>query len=160
MRHMIAKAKAIIKQARLVYTMWNCLNTRSASTLLAFVSVRGSFTHHYLSNTNTESLGRSFVSTALKMSAPPPKQYVLRYGYVPEVLEKRPPHREKHLELAKEMCLSGGPTAPLNGEVPTGALFIFETLESAEAFVKKDPYVTAGIVTGHTIEEWTVAIQN
>ena len=94
------------------------------------------------------------------MSAAPPKQYVLRYNYVADVLEKRPPHREKHLELAMDMCLSGGPTAPLNADVPTGALFIFEKLEAAEAFVKQDPYVSAGIVTGYTIEEWTVAIQN
>ena len=94
------------------------------------------------------------------MSAAPPKQYVLRYNYVADVLEKRPPHREKHLELATDMCLSGGPTAPLNADVPTGALFIFEKLEAAEAFVKQDPYVSAGIVTGYTIEEWTVAIQN
>ena len=84
----------------------------------------------------------------------------MHYNYVEDVLEKRPPHREKHLELAKEMCLSGGPTAPLKAEVPTGALFLFETLEAAETFVKEDPYVTAGIVTGHSIEEWTVAIQN
>jgi len=91
----------------------------------------------------------------------PPKQYVLYYDYVPDVLEKRPPHREKHLELAKEMCLMGGPTAPVTAqEIPTGALFIFETLDSAEAFVKADPYVSAGIVTSHSIEEWTVAIQN
>jgi uncharacterized protein len=92
---------------------------------------------------------------------PPPLQYVLHYQYVPDVLEKRGPYREQHLALAKELCLSGGPTAPLTSSVPpTGALFIFSDLAAAQSFVDKDPYVDAGIVTEHRIEEWTVAIQN
>jgi uncharacterized protein len=100
-------------------------------------------------------------------------QYILRYSYVPDVLEKRGPHREKHLALAKEMCQLGGPTAPVavvaatdnagtpaTVVVPTGALFVFADSASAQAFVEQDPYVTAGIVTEHFIEEWTVAIRN
>lgn len=101
---------------------------------------------------------RSISSTVLK--AAPPTQYILRYDYVADVLERRGPHREKHLELAKELCISGGPTAPLDAEVPTGALFVFESTKKASNFVEQDPYVSAGIVTGHSIEEWTVAIQN
>lgn len=93
-------------------------------------------------------------------AAGPPTQYLLRYTYVPDVLEKRGPHREQHLQLAREMCLAGGPTAPLAGTVPTGALFIFADAASAETFVAQDPYVSAGIVTDHSVEEWTVAIQN
>ena len=39
--------------------------------------------------------------------------YLLQYDYVPDVLEKRGPFREGHLNLAKELieagkCLSGG----------------------------------------------------
>jgi len=91
-------------------------------------------------------------------------QYLLRYDYIPDVLEKRTPYREGHLNLAKKMiadgkCLSGGPTGEPNMEVPTGALFIFTELDAAKKFVEEDPYTSGGIVTGHTIEEWNVVVQ-
>lgn len=94
------------------------------------------------------------------MSSSPPTKYLLRYEYAPDVLEKRGPFREEHLKLAKELCLSGGPSTPLEGTVPTGALFVFDTVEKANTFVEQDPYVSGGIVTGHVVETWTVAIEN
>lgn len=100
-------------------------------------------------------------STSTALSA---TQYLLRYVYIPDVLEKRGPYREGHLGLAKKLiaegtCLSGGPTGPESMEVPTGALFVFTTAEAAKLFVQEDPYVSAGIVTGHSIEEWNVVVQ-
>ena len=94
----------------------------------------------------------------------PATQYLLRYEYIPDVLEKRGPYREGHLALAKEMitegkCLSGGPTGEVGMEVPTGALFIFTDAEAAKEYVSKDPYVSGGIVTGHSIEEWTIVLK-
>jgi uncharacterized protein YciI len=91
-------------------------------------------------------------------------QYLLQYDYIPDVLEKRGPYREGHLNLAKELimegkCLSGGPTSEVGVEIPTGALFIFTDEESAKAFVLADPYVSNGIVTGHKIQQWTVVVQ-
>lgn len=91
-------------------------------------------------------------------------QYILKYSYIPEVLEKRGPFREEHLGLAKQLiaegtCLSGGPTSTPGVEVPSGALFIFTTEAAAEEFVAKDPYVSNGIVTDHSIEEWNVVVQ-
>ena len=92
-------------------------------------------------------------------------QYLLKYDYVPDVLEKRGPYRQGHLDLAQKLidqgrCLSGGPTTtPVGAEVPTGALFIFTDAEAAQLFVDQDPYVSAGIVTGHTVEEWNVVVQ-
>ena len=42
---------------------------------------------------------------------------------------------------------------------PTGAAFIFTSPRDAvEKFVSEDPYVKAGLVTNHKIEEWTIAI--
>ena len=38
------------------------------------------------------------------------------------------------------------------------ALFVFTRKESAEKFVKEDPYVSNGIVTGHSISEWSVVV--
>mmetsp|Transcript_16147 Transcript_16147/g.37079 ORF Transcript_16147/g.37079 Transcript_16147/m.37079 type:complete len:94 (-) Transcript_16147:25-306(-) len=89
-----------------------------------------------------------------------PILYILTYEYAPDVLEKRGPHREGHVALAKELCLSAGPTGPPGMKVPTGALLIFKDKESAMLFVEKDPYVSAGIVTGHNIQEWNVVIEN
>jgi uncharacterized protein len=105
----------------------------------------------------------SISSTALRAAAAnePTKKYVLRYCYITDVLEKRGPYREEHLALAKRSCISGGPTASTKDpNTPTGALFIFPDSLSALSFVDKDPYVSAGIVTEMSIEEWTVAIQN
>ena len=90
-------------------------------------------------------------------------QYLLQYDYVPDVLEKRGPHREGHLDLAKRFidegrCLSGGPTGPKDMEVPTGALFVFTDHEAAEAMIANDPYVQHGIVTSSKIVEWNVVV--
>jgi uncharacterized protein YciI len=74
-------------------------------------------------------------------------------------LEKRGPYREDHLNLAKEKCMSGGPTMTPGSDVPTGALFIFSNLESLEEFVKEDPYLENGIVTKHYIDEWNIVVQ-
>jgi len=91
-------------------------------------------------------------------------QYLLKYDYIPDVLEKRGPYREGHLDLAKQLiaegaCLSGGPTGDVGMTVPTGALFIFTNSDAAKRFVEQDPYVTAGIVTAHSIVEWNVVVQ-
>lgn len=101
-------------------------------------------------------------TTSLQSAAGEPvKRYILRYNYSSDVLEKRGPYREQHLDLARRSCISGGPTAStVEPDQPTGALFIFETRLAAASFMDNDPYVQAGIVTGAGIEEWTVAIQN
>jgi len=61
--------------------------------------------------------------------------------------------------IEENKCLSGGPTGEPGMEVPTGALFVFTDLESAEAYAKGDPYVANGIVTKYSIEEWNVVVQ-
>mmetsp|Transcript_23487 Transcript_23487/g.32939 ORF Transcript_23487/g.32939 Transcript_23487/m.32939 type:complete len:129 (-) Transcript_23487:223-609(-) len=119
------------------------------------------------------SLGRASI-TALLASSPKRQissttalgatRYLLSYDYIPDVLEKRGPFREGHLGLAKKLiedgkCLSGGPTGEPGMEVPKGALFIFTDEESAKGFVEEDPYVSGGIVTAHSIEEWNVVVE-
>eukprot|EP00545_Synedropsis_sp_CCMP1620_P014781 CAMPEP_0119015458 /NCGR_PEP_ID=MMETSP1176-20130426/11057_1 /TAXON_ID=265551 /ORGANISM="Synedropsis recta cf, Strain CCMP1620" /LENGTH=125 /DNA_ID=CAMNT_0006968753 /DNA_START=106 /DNA_END=483 /DNA_ORIENTATION=+ len=106
------------------------------------------------------STSRHYASTTTSLSA---TQYLLRYEYIPDVLEKRGPFREGHVSLAKEMvaagkCLSGGPSGPLGMEIPTGALFIFTDADAAKEYVANDPYVSGGIVTSHSIEEWNVVV--
>lgn len=126
-------------------TMWS--TTSSRATLLAWASA-------------SHSLKRSYSWTSSLSAA----RYLLEYDYIPEVLEKRAPHREGHLKLAKDLiaegkCLSGGPTGEPGVEVPTGALFVFTEQSAAEQFVKSDPYVANGIVTGHRIKVWNVVVE-
>ena len=90
-------------------------------------------------------------------------KFLLKYDYIPEVLEKRGPYREEHIALANKFveegtCLSGGPVADVGKEVPKGALFVFSDAESAQEYANGDPYVTNGIVTEYSIEEWNVVV--
>jgi len=90
-------------------------------------------------------------------------QYLLRYDYVADILERRDPHRPGHLDLAKKFisdgkCVSGGPVGEPGMTVPSGALFIFNDEASAKLFAEEDPYMKAGLVTSHTIEEWNVVV--
>lgn len=138
--------------------MWGLGSSlQRTASVLAFVASRGSLV---LPGTGTVGM-RSISSTTTTLAA---TQYLLRYDYIPDVLDKRGPYREGHLSIAQQMidqgtCLSGGPTGPPEMEVPTGALFIFTEEEAAKTFVKEDPYVSNGIVTGHSIEEWNVVLQ-
>jgi uncharacterized protein YciI len=82
---------------------------------------------------------------------------VLLYEYVPDILEKRPPHREAHLGLIGEAKSDGrvvmaGPI----GDPPNGALIVFRDAAAAEAFAGVDPYVANGLVTNWRVEPWTV----
>ena len=83
----------------------------------------------------------------------------LFYDYVPDVLERRKPHRDAHLALARELHAKG--TIVLAGafDPPEGALFVFQgTPADVEEFVRRDPYVKNGVVTGHRIRPWNVVI--
>ena len=84
----------------------------------------------------------------------------LFYDYPDDVLERRAPHREDHLGLAREWkeagrLLMGGAI----GDPPHGALLVFRAeREQVEDFVAKDPYVTRGVATGWRIEPWNVVV--
>ena len=81
---------------------------------------------------------------------------VLFYDYVPDIVERRGPHRERHLALmAEHGCILGGAL----GEPPHGAAIVFEDEASAEAFRAADPYVEHGLVTGSRIVPWTIAVR-
>lgn len=121
------------------------------TTLLAFLSQQSAPTARQAT--------KNFSQTPLAAT-----KYLLKYEYVPDVLEKRGPYREGHLGLAKKLveegrCLSGGPSGQPGNEVPSGAMFVFTDLESAEFYAKGDPYVQNGIVTSYSIEEWNVVIE-
>ena len=143
--------------------------SRSALALLAFRSGGASAfspaTAIARCNTNTCSRPLSATTTTTTTTAlsATGTQYCLHYDYVPDVLEKRGPHREQHLNLAQRLidegrCLSGGPTGPPDMEIPTGALFVFTDAAAAAAMRDGDPYVAHGIVTASRIVEWNVVV--
>ncbi len=88
----------------------------------------------------------------------PLRLLALRYSYVPDILERRAPHREAHLELVRRWTGEGRLViAGALGDPPRGALFGFECDEAeVEDFVAADPYVEAGLVRDRSIEPWTV----
>ena len=83
----------------------------------------------------------------------------LSYAYVPDILDRRPPHRAAHLAQVEEWAGRGELViAGALGDPPRGALFGFAVDDPArvEEFVAADPYVAAGLVTAHQIEPWNV----
>jgi uncharacterized protein YciI len=87
--------------------------------------------------------------------------FVLFYDYVPDVLEKRTPYRPDHLSLANEAQAAGKLVLAGAFDPPSdGALFIFKAASAAEVedFVRRDPYVKNGVVTGWRVKPWTVVI--
>eukprot|EP00578_Thalassiosira_sp_NH16_P027667 CAMPEP_0181103148 /NCGR_PEP_ID=MMETSP1071-20121207/14708_1 /TAXON_ID=35127 /ORGANISM="Thalassiosira sp., Strain NH16" /LENGTH=159 /DNA_ID=CAMNT_0023186197 /DNA_START=48 /DNA_END=527 /DNA_ORIENTATION=- len=138
------------------------LSARPSTSYLAVTAFTPAIYNRSLPPTSS-ALRRSFARSTGPLFSSPPTRYLLSYDYIPEVLEKRGPYREGHIGLAKEMleegtCVSGGPTLPPGEAVPNGALFIFTTKDAAEKFVAGDPYVSNGIVTGHSIAEWSVVV--
>ncbi len=87
-----------------------------------------------------------------------PALNVLTYSYVDDILERRKPHREAHLEHVRRWSDERGLViAGATGDPPSGALFVFEgDRAEVEAFVAADPYGEAGLVTESRIEPWTV----
>jgi len=83
----------------------------------------------------------------------PDRYEVLVYAYVPDVVERRAPHRARHLELLREHGVVMGGAL---GDPPTGGLIAFPPGGAAEAFARADPYVAAGLVTAWRVEPWTV----
>ncbi len=87
--------------------------------------------------------------------------YLLFYDYVENVVERRAPYRKEHIKLAREahergeLAMAGAYADPVDG-----AVFVFRADDPSvvDGFVRADPYVANGIVTGWRVRPWTVAI--
>jgi uncharacterized protein YciI len=85
--------------------------------------------------------------------------HVLFYDYVEDILDRRGPHRERHLERIRaakergEVAMAGA-----LGDPPHGAAIVFRNAgpEQIEAFAREDPYVEADLVRDWRIEPWTL----
>jgi len=87
--------------------------------------------------------------------------YILFYKTVENYIERRAPYREEHLNLAMEAHQKGSlMLGGALGNPADGAILIFkgDSPEVAEDFVKRDPYVSNGLITEWTIREWNVVI--
>lgn len=85
--------------------------------------------------------------------------YLLLYTYVGDILERRGPYRESHLERIRAEKDAGRVImAGALGNPPNGGAIVFRgvTLQHIEQFVATDPYVVAGLVTAQRIEPWSL----
>lgn len=84
---------------------------------------------------------------------------ILFYDYVPDIVERRAPHREAHLARIGEAVDAGRVVmAGALGDPPTGAAIVFAGVGAGdvEAFADRDPYVLNGLVTARRVVAWTV----
>ena len=87
--------------------------------------------------------------------------YLLFYSFVEDIVERRTAYREEHLALAKEahargdLLMAGALAEPTDRAV---LIFRTEDTEPVKDFVKRDPYVTNGLVTEWQIRPWLVGI--
>jgi uncharacterized protein YciI len=87
------------------------------------------------------------------------KHFLLLYDVVEDMINRRAPYREAHLQLIREAHARGDIVmAGAVGDPPDGALLVFRSpsAEAAEAFARADPYVRNGLVTRWTVKPWTV----
>ncbi len=86
--------------------------------------------------------------------------FALFYDTVDNFVERRQPHRERHLAMVRQAHADG--TLLMAGALKPadGALLVFraDAPEQVEAFAKADPYVTSGLVKNWRVREWTVVI--
>jgi uncharacterized protein YciI len=92
----------------------------------------------------------------------PAKTFMLTYGYVPDMVERRQPHRAahlKHLEDARDrglLTLAAAFSDPVDG-----ALLLVEADESVQVFawLADDPYNKAGLIRSASVREINVAVR-
>ena len=92
-------------------------------------------------------------------TSPVADHHLLFYDYVPDMLERRAPHRDGHLAHARGWKDDGRILmAGAVGDPPHGAVFVFSVDDATEieSFVNDDPYVAAELVTAWRIEPWKV----
>jgi uncharacterized protein len=85
--------------------------------------------------------------------------HLLLYSYVEDMVDRRGPYREAHLERIRAERESGRVVmAGALGNPPTGGAIVWLGVEpeQIEAFVSEDPYVKAGLVTSSRIERWNL----
>jgi uncharacterized protein len=87
--------------------------------------------------------------------------FAVAYGYVPEMAERRGPHRGAHLEFLKallaqdQLVLAGALTDPIDG---AWIVVRAESQAAARALMDPDPYARAGLISSVTIRPISIAL--
>ena len=86
-------------------------------------------------------------------------KYVLLYESAEDVLAKAPAHFEAHSARGQEFYERGSLIAygPFGDPQEHGSMALFTSREAAEEFVREDPFVLNGVVSGWQIREWDEA---
>jgi uncharacterized protein len=87
-------------------------------------------------------------------------KYVMWGSYCADVLEKRTPYRQAHLDGLNQQKVDGilvtlGPTKDLT---QVFGIYEAESIEQVKQLVEADPYWQNGIWTEYTVKEWIQAI--
>lgn len=91
--------------------------------------------------------------------APGPDHHLLLYTYVPDIAERRGPHRQGHLDRIRAQKEAGRVVmAGAFGDPILGGAIAWHgaTREEIEEFVRDDPYQAAGLITEYRIEPWNL----
>ena len=82
---------------------------------------------------------------------------ILHYEDAPDMVEKRKPHRDAHIDQIKRWHGDDRLVmAEAVGDPPYGGLLASGAAEDAEAFADEDPNVEAELVVKWWVEPWTV----
>ena len=87
--------------------------------------------------------------------------WLLTYDYVDDIVTRRAPFREAHMELVRALHERGALLmAGQVGDPVEGALILFtaEDKTVVEEFVARDPYVREGLVTAWHVRPWNVVV--
>jgi uncharacterized protein len=85
--------------------------------------------------------------------------HILFYDYVDDLLERRAPFREAHLEAIRGGRERGQITlAGAIGDPPHGGVIVFQGVSPQEidAYARRDPYMEAGLIRDYRIERWNL----
>jgi uncharacterized protein YciI len=86
---------------------------------------------------------------------PAPKAVVL-YHSAPDVLERAPTYMAAHGAVIDEFHGAGEllMVGVFGDPAREGAMCVFRTRDAAERFVRRDPFVTEGLVARYEIRDW------
>lgn len=87
----------------------------------------------------------------------PETLHLLTYSYVPDIVERRGPHRDGHLAAIARWHADGKIViAGAVGDPVDSGLLVFRDAADIPAFMAEDTYPAAGLVTSHRVEPWLV----
>lgn len=89
------------------------------------------------------------------------RTFLVTYGYVPEMAERRTPHRPDHLAYATRAHAEGRLLFAAATQDPVdGAILVLSAESEAEihAWVAGDPYARAGLIRSVAVREIAVAV--